>query len=327
VNSAAEILIWRRSDTALANGVFSKALSKFGDPKLLAAGENEPIKTPLMSIQKVVRKFRLQLNDHAREKGYMLTDLFVMDPSRLNLNQIKNGKMGDLSKLTKLATKKRSNRTLLMISSRFASNPNSITKYASVGELVRCIKSTSPYSGDFQLQRDIEIPRLSATIRHLREVFAMFGDQERKLIVASVDGSTRETSNMNHIGAVLIVAAISSWPLELDDTEPTNGICNKVKLLLGQTEQCLHSFRGTISLIDNLISGTMKIDFDAETFIGGEGTDERVATSKAVLNLIDRHVVGTEGNAALYLCSSVLPRRYSKRVYHCRLWHPLPRLR
>jgi hypothetical protein len=300
VNSAAEILIWRRSDAALANGVFSKALSKFRDPKLLAAGENEPIKTSLMSLQKVVRKFRLQLNGHAREKGYMLTDLFVMEPSRLNVNQIKSGKMGDLSKLTKFATKKKSTRTLLMISSRFASNPNSVAKYASIQELWRCFKSTSPDPGndDFQLRRDIEILRLSATIRHLREVFAMFGDQERKLIVASVDGSTGERSNLNHIGAVLVVAAISSWPLELDGTEPTNGICNKVKLLIGQTEQSLDSFRGTISLIVNLISGTMKIDFNAETFIGGEGTDERVATSKAVLNLIDRHVVGTEGNAA-----------------------------
>jgi hypothetical protein len=29
-----------------------------------------------------------------------------------------------------------------------------------------------------------------------------------------------------------------------------------------------------------------------ETFVGGEGTDETVATTKAVLNIIDRHIVG-----------------------------------
>jgi hypothetical protein len=298
VNSATEILIWRRSNAAMANGAFSKSLSKLRDPKLLASGENDPIKTPLMSIQKVVRKLRLKLNNHAREKGYMLTDLFLMDPSRLNLKQIQVGKSGDLAKLTKIATKKRSTSTLLMISSRYASDPNKITKYTSISELVHCFQSKRPDSNneDVQPRRDIEIKRLRATIHYLREIFVKFGDHEGKLVVASIDGS--ETSNLNHVGAVLVVAAMNTWPLELDAEEASDGNYNKVVLLLGKTEPYLDSFRDTISLLDSLVSGNKDIDFDGETFVGGEGTDKGVATTKAVLNLIDRHVVGIESNAA-----------------------------
>ncbi|KAL3929498.1 MAG: hypothetical protein SGARI_004731, partial [Bacillariaceae sp.] len=108
VNSSVEILLWSRSDAAVKNGAFYKSLKAFTDAGIVAVGDKNPIKKALMTMQAVIRSLRSQLNENARERGFMLTDLYVQDPNKIQIKHIRKAKSSDLSKLTALAKKKNS---------------------------------------------------------------------------------------------------------------------------------------------------------------------------------------------------------------------------
>lgn len=296
VNCSLEILIWSRSEAAMKNRAFLKALATFREPANIVGNKKDAVKSAVMTMQTVIRKFRQKLNHHGRDKGYMLTDLYRLEPSKLTLQLIQHGKCGDLSMLTKLATKKSSTAILQMIQARFASDPRKITKYASIGELAQSFGATkvdtTANEGDVLL-RAIQVSRLSATIQHMRDAFAKkSGNKNQGLVIASIDRSSLAGRNLNHIAAMLVAAAMQNWPLDRAAEAIQDEENEKVKLVLGKSKQHFSSFQEFVVLLDSLLTGDLKIELDVDTFVGGEGTDETVATTKAVLNVIDRHVVG-----------------------------------
>jgi len=313
VNAACEILIWSRSMAARKNGAFSKSYEKFrGTVTYANDSTKEIIKSALMTMQTIIRKLRQKLNNYARNKGFMLTDLFVMDPSRIELKQVLLGKIGDLTKLTALASKKMSTNVLRMIHARFASDPRKVTKFQSIGDFIHAWLVTSktgeaignPSEAE-ELERSIQVARLSATIQYLRDIYSQqhreeenSGGDNRSLVIASMD---RRGRNGNHIAAILVACSMAKWPLQRDDTDMNNSYYESVPLLLGQSKQILRSFEDAISLFDGILSKSLKIDLDVETFVGGEGVDKGVATTKAVLNVIDRHVLRNESGKTDFL--------------------------
>jgi hypothetical protein len=290
------------------NDVFVKSHETFRNFLL---NDKETIKKALMTMQTVIRKLRQQLNMYARDKGFMLTDLFVMDPSRIKLHQVQHGKSGDLTKLAKFATKKRTADILSMIQTRYASRPDRVTKFPSIAELARSwseVTNQSHGSGDelYQLQRSILVTRLGATIAYLRGIYSTNqrdgNTEDSDLVIASLDRSTSPYGNLNHIAATLVACAMGSWPLSLDHAEEDTAMYvakTTTKLLLGQSEQVLGCYADAIDLLDGLVTNSLKIELDAETFVEkGEENDAGVASTKAVLNVIDRHVFGGENGTA-----------------------------
>lgn len=116
----------------------------------------------------------------------MLSDLFGQNPNALTYKQIVKGKDGDISKLTKLASKVGTTGVLSMITARFFSNPSKITCFESVRSLVQ------DWSNSIQLHDEetekqlkaIQSARLKATIEHLRRAYK---ETEREIIVTSLD--------------------------------------------------------------------------------------------------------------------------------------------
>lgn len=89
VNASLEVLVWSKSDIAMENPTFAKALTVFCDSKIIASSDKAPIKSALMSIQARIRKLRLQLNNFARDEGFMLTDLYVKDKTSVQVKHIR----------------------------------------------------------------------------------------------------------------------------------------------------------------------------------------------------------------------------------------------
>uniref|UniRef100_A0A7S1Y8H2 Uncharacterized protein n=1 Tax=Grammatophora oceanica TaxID=210454 RepID=A0A7S1Y8H2_9STRA len=141
---------------------------------------------------------------------------------------------------------------------------------------------------------------MRATLSHLRRLTKPEGRTERNIIVASMDRNVEQ-----HSMAILAAAAFCTW--EIDDS-PSDDDCQgdsaSIKLLLGSTEHSMASFWDFLHVLDRVLFGKLDAD-NAPSFMTSEGN----ATTKAIINLLDRHLA--EDQLTLLLVGSqdlALPR-------------------
>jgi hypothetical protein len=271
-----EMLIWSRTSKAMSNPVFSDSYARF--LKASSNKDDKTIKSNLFVMQTIIRNLRKELNSYARDQGFMLTDLFQLDSDSLDLSKVCRGKAGDMTNLSDLAKKKSSHKVLQLITLRYASNPDKITKYSSVNELIRQHSpqiDTSVSDVELgQVYRDIYISRVKATLTYLR---GFIKDRNKTVMIASM-----ETSQPNHVAAALVAAAMSTWELSLETTEQGDA----VKLFLAGTERRMSCFQDLLTLLDEIVAGLTKSELDAPSFTDHAG----IVTTKAVINMIERHL-------------------------------------
>jgi hypothetical protein len=334
VNATAEVLLWSRTTVALKNEFFQASFKRF-----LSDGEvidKSIAKASLHNIQTVIRKTRQELNSYARLQGFMLTDQFVHDPSKLTMAQIFKAKRGDMNILQKFATKSRSARVLDMVKNRFASDPSRIFPYASIDDFQRSWNVfTDPMDDISQLKQRIQRATVQKTVEVLRrgKIFPRTTGDDRPQVIASLD-----VSPSNHIAAAFLTAAKSEWKLfddgvaanNIDDdvvmatnsctTTTTyasdvqqNDIVQPVKLLIGNCEHSIHSFEDFIILLDSIVLKS-KISYDdVETFMDEDG----VATTKALLNILDRHLGSNSDLTLLTSAKVAIPKEKHVALIDC----------
>lgn len=286
VNSIAEILIWSRTTHAMNNQTFMDCYESF------LANRNDT-KSNLFILQTVIRSLRKQLNGFARSQGFMLSNQFqLVNGESLTMKQVARGKAGDLSILTRLAVKKKDDVVLEMIRAR--SEFGKTDKYSSVNELIEfAVKANASPE---QLQR-LHISRVKGTLEHVR---ALVKTCEKSVMISSM-----ENSKSNHVTAILVAAAMSKWNVltdeEMEDTmkvelEATSS-GTTVKLFIGGVHTEMSSFQDFLALLNDAALGLVKNESDAPSFMNQDG----IATTKAVMNVIDRHLQDSE---ALLLITS-----------------------
>uniref|UniRef100_A0A7S4UI31 Uncharacterized protein n=1 Tax=Ditylum brightwellii TaxID=49249 RepID=A0A7S4UI31_9STRA len=283
-NAVAEILIWTKTCNMNDKDKFASMYQNLLLSARPSSNNKEAIKRNLHAMQTIIRKHRQQLNIFARERGQMLRDQFVLDPKEVDLSRIKRGKTGDIAALTKLAQKKEDTRILRLVNLRF-SDPSKATKFGSVGELISSwVKEPEASSDDElgRLQRNIFVAKVRATASYLRSVIK---STEKSLLIASFDNS-----QSNHIASALVSFAFSGALLGDDGTSSAEPMEYKeIRLLIGGVSKDVSSFDSFLSLLDEIVSGSSKNEVDAPSFM-----NDSIATTKAVLNLIDRHLKNSE---------------------------------
>lgn len=316
VNASAEVLLWRRTNVAMENVVFQASLKRFLSDRV---GIDKSIaKSSLHHIQTIIRKIRQEVNSYSRSQGFMLTDQFVHDPSKLSMSQVLKGKCGDINKLQKLATKSGAIQVLGMVNLRFASNPSQIVPYCSINDFQRSWNvHTDPMDEIAQLGQQIQMARLQKTLQIIRggKIVQKKTGDNRQQVIASLDASPT-----NHLAAVFLAAAKSEWEIVDEDiasiingddvlsTSTTSAtgevqqddIIQPVKLLIGNSEHSTHSLEDFIKLVGGIMSKSLRSDIDVTTFMDEDG----VATTKALLNLLDQHV-GTNSDLTLLTSAKV----------------------
>mmetsp|Transcript_13067 Transcript_13067/g.19223 ORF Transcript_13067/g.19223 Transcript_13067/m.19223 type:complete len:906 (+) Transcript_13067:72-2789(+) len=309
VQSVAEILIWSKTTVAMSNCAFSSAYEEI----LRSASSDKP----WYRLQTVVRNIRKDLNKYSRGEGFMLGNQFALDATCITPAMIGKAKAGDLSELTRLAKKKEASRVLKLINMRYALDPSRVSPFESVGELIRSWVSLNDneIGGDEiveddstkHLELDIQRSKINATVEKLRSKRKKNSqDNETSAVVAALDNSIP-----NMVSAVLITASMNDWP-EDKDAEPENTEINitaaqeegsadesKHVLYLGETLTKLSSFETTIDLLNSIIAGKYSASCEAPSF-----SNNGVATTKAVINLIDRHM--EDGNILMLFSSANL---------------------
>jgi hypothetical protein len=262
----------------------------------------EKAKSALQTLQTIVRKERKKFNDFARIQGFMLSDLFQQDQKALKYRQVLKGKDGDLTKLTRLATKKGSTDVLRLINGRFASDPSKITRFESIRALVQAWSPPSEtvmQTGEnnnkdeiAKLEHEIQVARLKATIRYLRGAYK---PTDRQVVLASLDSNVD-----SHTAALLVAAAMGKWEMEdqkdgdvsMRDAEASDVGCHLH--FPGGTVHNVDSFKAVCDLLTSFVSS------DPEIYPSMAESDGS-ATIKAVVNVIDKHL---KANQTLLVFSS-----------------------
>mmetsp|Transcript_10180 Transcript_10180/g.22668 ORF Transcript_10180/g.22668 Transcript_10180/m.22668 type:complete len:495 (-) Transcript_10180:439-1923(-) len=288
INAAAELLIWSHSAEAMKIKNFADCWDSF----LLACHggqsiNSDTVKSAMQTMQTIIRKLRQELNSFARGQGFMLTDQFLIDASEIFHGDNQEGKIRRCFKARKIRKEEERQPNIEANQpSIFASNDSKIVPFASLAELVRATSVAAASSEEddeiFQLEKEIYNKRVKATLQRLRGAAKR---QERGVVVASID-----ISPLNHVAALISAAAMCQWDL-------TEGACTtntpsnaddegSVKLIVGESVHELRCYDDFLCLLDGIVSNRVKLDINAETFMSGEG----VATTKALCNLLDRHV-------------------------------------
>lgn len=307
VNSVAEILIWTRTNLMSSNKAFAGCYERLLEAASAGISNDSKAKAKaaLQTLQTIVRKERKKFNDFARTEGFMLSDLMQQDEKALQYRHIVKGKDGDLTKLTKLATKKGSTNILRMINARFASDPSKITRYESIRALVQAWSpppsETAPMETDEKngndeiekLEHEIKVARLKATIKHLRGAYKR---TDRQVVLASLDSNVD-----SHTAALLVAAAMGKWEMECstdgdvtmtDEKAASDTGCHLH--LPGGTVHNVGSFQAVCDLLTSLVNSDPEIYPSMAQSDGG-------ATIKAVVNVINKHL---KANQTLLLFSS-----------------------
>lgn len=297
VNSVAEILIWSRTQKASTIPAFSESL------RLLLEGSSRTAnKQELTNLQTVVRTLRKSLNSYAREQGFMLSTQFAMKgSSKLSSRQVNGGKAGDLALLTRLATKKSDAKVLKLIQLRGA--VGKATKFSSVREAL--VVPTVTEHGDAEIEaieRDIYLERLKATLVYLR---SLMKSRDKSVVVASMD-----KCDSGHALAVLVVAAMSNWALSETDSDQALSSKTTAKLLIAGVQKDMSCMQDVADLLGSISTGLDKNELDVPSFMASDGA----ATTKAVMNTIDRHVQDSEVFLLVTGADITLPSDYMKAL-------------
>jgi len=138
-----------------------------------------------------------------------------------------------------------------------------------------------------EIQRSIFTSRIQQTVTHLRKLVTA---HDKSTVVASL-----ENSQLNHIAAALVTAALSTFDLPSrkdkeapvdTETMETDKPKREVKLFVAGAQQNLSNLDDLLKLLDHIAGGLQKNEIDAPSYMDTEGT----ATAKAVMNFLDRHV-------------------------------------
>lgn len=301
INCVAEILLWSRVPAAMDQNAFAKSYAM-----LLQATSDQELATKAMhTMQTIARKLRQELNNHARSQGFMLTNQFdLKGENGLDMAMIRRGKEGDVALLGKRA--KTSLKVLRLINARFLS-PAKVVQFSSLGELVAEWNATYDKEDEVAvLQREIMVARLKATISYLRKVT---GDVGRGCVVASL-----AMDQVSNVATVLTAAAFGSWEIDINVTDAeqststpmegvtvTNATMSTVKTLLGGKEVQIGSVDSCVALLDEIMSDFKADEIDLPTMMDGESG---VATTKAILNLLERHVA--DGETLIFVTQAML---------------------
>ena len=299
VNSVAEVLIWART-----NLMSNKAFAASYKGLLQSCTSNTSretvgkAKVHLRTLQTIIRNERKLYNSFARKRGFMLANLMQLDSHSISFRQIQRGKAGDINELSRLAKKRCSDRVLRLVNLRFASNPSKITRFESLSELVRSWSPPSKTADEIEkLTHDHQLLRLKATVRFLRSL----AEPIEGTLVASLDDA-----RPNNVGALLIASAMSTWKLDDDDDDcPVVG-CRLHSL--GAIHE-VDSFDVFIGLLNGFVTQSMEV-----TTAPSLTDDAGNATTKAVINLIDRHLA--PGQALVVFCNQdvVLPTAVMEKL-------------
>lgn len=347
VNGIAEILIWCRTVQAVENKAFMdcyESLVKLAKNRYTITDDATAtkFKSNLHVMQTIIRNLRKELNGFARKQGFMLTDQFQLKSAdALTLTQVARGKAGDLTTLTRLAKKKGDTNVLNLIRTR--GELGKVDKYASVTDLMKMAVEAKESP---ELLQELHLTRVKATLEHLRGLVSK--TQDKSVVVSSM-----ENSNSNHVTAILVAAAMSKWEVSTDedaemDTEKVEETATAesameteetpkktvedavmdmevssesketvkvqedtvVKLFIAGAEKEMGSFQDFMALLNDAAHGLFKNDSDAPSFMDQDG----IATTKAVMNTIDRHL---EESQAMLLITSAdirLPSDFMKAL-------------
>ena len=341
VNSVLEIILWANTRRAQSNPAFTGAFQRL--QSLGTSMSPDAAKKQVFTLQTIIRKLRQGLNSYAREHGHLLSDQFGLNPDHLCSRHVNAGKAADLSNLARLASKKGDARILRLIALRNESRPSKITKFGSVSELlsnISYLKKPSTSTGDgakgdneiAELERNICLARLQATVQYLRDVAAkqkkrIDSEEDRPVVAVSM-----ENSKSDHVAAAMMAAAFSSWLI------PTPGDCSgnyeqqktdslldteqAAKLFLSGKEHTVNGFDDVVSLLVDIDNGLMVAEA-VDTFMdASSGT----ATTKALLNFMDRNLpdsalmfLVTKGDLCIpkdYMSSSLIARGCSLHVHN-----------
>ena len=254
--------------------------------KAASKGDQEQSTKSMHAMQTIARKLRQELNGYARSQGFMMANQFdVNGESSLDIGMICRGKEGDVALLGKKA--KSSMKVMRMINARFL-NPAKVVKFSSLGEIIRSWDATHNKDDEVEvLQREISVARLKATIAYLRKVGSN-KKVDRGSVVASL-----AVDQVCNIATILTAAALGDWEIVTDANDAGDKQSasmetknTAVKLLIGGKERHIDSFDSCVALVDEIMSY-----FKAEGMLLPTMADDGgVATTKAILNLLERHV-------------------------------------
>jgi len=290
VQSVAEILIW--SHTLPADDGIQSAYKGLLEHSIKDDGKNQVAKTYWHRIQTIARKKRQMLNSYARDRGFLLANQFSIDAAAICMSQIKQAKAADLNVLTRLASKKGNQDILKLVSARFAANPNKTPAAASVSELISrwVFLEKQPEANEevYQLESHIQRAKVRATLQTLRLIRPDNVSKQVKIMCLG-------PSKLNKAAAVLLKAALCE-NLILDD-EPEEGATTTVTT----TTTLSH----VMARLDAVAAGTSgEEENDKDIYFPSMRSVDGTATTKAVMNFLERHVA--DNTAVLFLTSANL---------------------
>lgn len=286
VQTVAEILIWSRCTSAMQHDSFSSAWDSMKECE-----EDSFIKS-LHGMQTTIRRLRKELNDSARANGFSLYTSFRMDPSTINLPMLKKGKEGDVVMIRNLAAKAHNNKVLTLIGARMT-DPEKAIATSSISSLMHSWiplnkEDTSMDDQEKEmneLQLKIQEATVRATIEKLRKAMPKSKDaatDDTMTTVASLDNTVTSDAS-----AVLIAAALDTcctWkePKNTNDEENDKMVpeSSQVQLFIGEEQWNVSDPTSVMQRLDNIFSSSRERASNAD----------EVATTKAVQNLIERHL-------------------------------------
>lgn len=284
VQTVAEVLIWSRSASAMINDSFSTSWYSI-------CKEESFIKS-LHSIQTTTRRLRKELNDSARENGFSLYTSFRMG-STITLSMLKKGKENDVAMVQKLASKARNHEIMKMIGARMM-DPKKAIAVESISKLIGSwIPLNKTYTVEKQekemmdLQLQIQEATVRATIEQLRNAIPKSKDASTNAvtIVASLDNTVTSDASAVLIAAALdndcVVGKGESKANQTDDTTKAELIKSaQVQLFIGEEQWQVSELGDVMQRLDNVFSSSRE----------RLNNEDEAATTKAVQNLIERHL-------------------------------------
>jgi len=266
VNCVAEFLIWSKTTSVATEDRFSTSLKKLCT--LTMAGDIDMDTVALdsaheciLQMQTTIRKRRQLLNSEARERGYLLCSQYLLERSSLRFRQIRAGKAGDLSMLSRLAKKFRDARTLKMLLNR-NTDLSRAQKAESIGDLLRDWQDVNHINIEKDsieaIERQLQISMLKATVVALKPKNNIAAEGQRAVLVAQ----TGQADKTNAVCAILLASAIQS--------------STSCRLVLNGVEKDVSSEDLTLASIDEVMVAS---DYSSHS----DCMDENVAVQNIIL--------------------------------------------
>ena len=284
--SVAEFMIWKEAKHSQIDPKFVQAITDIClSSSSLSASDDSSMDDKIISslhvLQTSIRRFRKELNQSSRKRGFSLCTSYSMEPSSITLSMVKRGRVGDVTSLQRLASKKGDDKIMKLIANRSA-DPSKAIPMSSVRELCsNWIPLESVTKNDdgndelMALQLKIQEAKVRATIKLLESKIPS-ESSKKDVVLASLDMKA-----INDCSAVLVAAALEpkcKWDDKEEDMELEDSENRNVTLFIGNEKRDVSTPALVMSLLDQIC--TRDINESAQT----------PTTTKDVQNLIERHL-------------------------------------